>query len=688
MAGEGATREIFHLVAEQKLIFYAITIITIAVFVAGVLLLLRRYGWKTIFRPEGGFWKRLGKAIKLSVSNITIFHGSRFVGLMHFAIFGGMAVLLIGTIIVTIEEDFVRILIPQWSFFHGGFYVIFSIFMDIFGLLVFGALLIMIGRRLYLRKTQMSYGTIKEKSVKRFSILDDWFFVLMLLVIIIGGFLVEGLRLVGDPAQQEPYSFLGTFFASILQGIGITQGIAIAVFPTVWWFHAITAFVLLAYLPFSKAAHIFLGFLSIMLSDDNAGKTLPKVEEVPAAASTNPSSNPMKTFTGKELVMLDACVRCGRCHVACPAMNSGFPLSPRDVIMELGYKSSSSKENGKALAKYITKETLWSCTTCFACMERCPMKIEHLPFIVNMRRELVNEGEVDTQTQETLEKLTRYGNSFGKSDRMRAKWTKGLDFKVKDARKEEVNYLWFVGDYASYDDRMLDITQKVAKILNSANVDFGLLFNDERNAGNDVRRIGEEGLYEMLVEKNLDALNKGKFKQIVTTDPHTYNTLKNEYSQFNGGYKIKHYTQLIWDLIQKKKLKIKKELDYTVTYHDPCYLGRYNNIYDEPRKILDAIGVRLIEMDRNRETTYCCGGGGGRIWMEDMPGIKERPADNRIREAVSHETVDTFVVACPKDYVMFGDAVKTTNNEGKIFVKDIGELVYEALDLERISKEE
>jgi len=316
------------------------------------------------------------------------------------------------------------------------------------------------------------------------------------------------------------------------------------------------------------------------------------------------------------------------------------------------------------------------------------MKIEHLPFIVNMRRELVNEGEVDTQTQETLEKLTRYGNSFGKSDRMRAKWTKGLDFKVKDARKEEVNYLWFVGDYASYDDRMLDITQKVAKILNSANVDFGLLFNDERNAGNDVRRIGEEGLYEMLVEKNLDALNKGKFKQIVTTDPHTYNTLKNEYSQFNGGYKIKHYTQLIWDLIQKKKLKIKKELDYTVTYHDPCYLGRYNNIYDEPRKILDAIGVRLIEMDRNRETTYCCGGGGGRIWMEDMPGIKERPADNRIREAVSHETVDTFVVACPKDYVMFGDAVKTTNNEGKIFVKDIGELVYEALDLERISKEE
>ncbi|MCK5548779.1 MAG: (Fe-S)-binding protein, partial [Thermoplasmata archaeon] len=321
----------------------------------------------------------------------------------------------------------------------------------------------------------------------------------------------------------------------------------------------------------------------------------------------------------------------------------------------------------------------------------CPMKIEHIPFIVNMRRELVEEGEVDKQTQDTLEFLTRYGNSFGKSERMRAAWTKELDFKIKDARKEAVDYLWFVGDYASYDARTQDITRKVSKVFDSANISFGLLYDDERNSGNDVRRIGEEGLYEMLVETNAESVNNCEFKEIITTDPHTYNTLKNEYSQFiegNGGkLKVKHYTELIWDLIQNGKLKIKRKLNLTVTYHDPCYLGRYNNIYDEPRKILNALGARIVEMERNRESTYCCGAGGGRIWMEDAPGIKERPADNRIREAVALKNVNTFVVSCPKDYVMFEDAVKTTNNEGKIVIKDIAELVFEAMELKMSSKD-
>jgi Fe-S oxidoreductase/nitrate reductase gamma subunit len=721
MAGEEVSREVFRLLPQwQAYLFYIVAIITIVAVVLGIVLKLRRYGFKTIFRPPGGFWRRLGKGLKLTIINSTVMKGNRFAGLMHLAIFWGMIVLFIGTLIITLEEDILRPFAPGLMFWHGDFYVLFSFGMEVFGLLLIGGLLIMIGRRVYLRKTRMNYDTLKEREIRKVSIFDDWFFVILLLIIAVGGFAVEGLRLVADGISSEPYSFLGTGFASFLQWIGVSPGMADAAYPTSWWLHAITALVFVGYLPFSKAWHIFSGFLSIMMSDQTAGKALPRVDValgedhaeesqgIPGNAPVAANPGPVGAFTGRERLMLDACVRCGRCHEACPAKNSGYPLSPRDVILELRRKSFGKEGiggNGKKLAEYVSKDTLWSCTTCFACMEQCPMKIEHLPFIVNMRRELVDEGDVDAQVQETLEKMTRYGNSFGKSERMRAKWTKGLDFKIRDARKEEVDYLWFVGDYASYDDRVIPITQKTAKVFEAAGLKFGLLQNDERNSGNDVRRIGEEGLFEMLAEKNLAGLEKASFDYIVTTDPHTLNTLKNEYSQFNGGnggggansggnvgaipnegFKVKHYTELLWELIGTNKLNLKKKLGYTVTYHDPCYLGRYNDIYDEPRRILEALGVKLVEMDRHRETGYCCGAGGGRIWMEDTPGIEERPADNRISEAVALDSVDTFVVSCPKDYVMFGDAVKSTNNEGRIVVRDIAELVYEALNMDEDRK--
>jgi Fe-S oxidoreductase len=274
---------------------------------------------------------------------------------------------------------------------------------------------------------------------------------------------------------------------------------------------------------------------------------------------------------------------------------------------------------------------------------------------------------------------------------MRGKWTQELDFTIKDARKEPVEYLWYVGDYASYDPRIQNITRTTARVFQKAGLDFGILFEGERNSGNDVRRIGEEGLFEILKEKNLQAMKQAKFKMIVTTDPHTYNTLKNEYglngtsnggqnSLRNGMIPVKHYTEVLDELIHEGKLKITRALNRTVAYHDPCYLGRYNGVYDPPRRVLKALGMRLVEMPRNRSTSYCCGAGGGRIWMEDQPGIKERPAENRIREAVSLQGVQTLVAACPKDIVMFQDALKTTGNEGKLTVKDIADLVYEAIE--------
>jgi Fe-S oxidoreductase len=270
---------------------------------------------------------------------------------------------------------------------------------------------------------------------------------------------------------------------------------------------------------------------------------------------------------------------------------------------------------------------------------------------------------------------------------MRPRWAAGLQTKIKDARKEPVEAVWFVGDYASYDPRVIEVTQATAKILQQAGLDFGILMEAERNSGNDVRRVGEEGLFEMLRDKNMEAFDKVQWKNgsklIFTTDPHSYNTLKNEYS-FNGqGVTVKHYTELLDELIAKGRLPLKRKLSGRVTFHDPCYLGRYNGVYEPPRRIIRALGLELVEMPRHCERSLCCGAGGGRIWMEDQPDIQERPAENRVKEAAALENVTTLVVACPKDLAMFRDAVKTTGNEGRLAVKDLGELVAEAMKEEQ-----
>jgi Fe-S oxidoreductase len=234
-----------------------------------------------------------------------------------------------------------------------------------------------------------------------------------------------------------------------------------------------------------------------------------------------------------------------------------------------------------------------------------------------------------------------------------------------------------VGDYASYDPRLQPVTRAAARVFQRAGLDFGILYESEQNSGNDVRRVGEEGLFEMLREKNQGALGKAKFDKIVTTDPHTYNALKNEYFPENG--KVVHYTELLDGLIQAGKLPLRSKSNGAVTYHDPCYLGRYNGIYDAPRRVLHALGVRLTEMPRNRAQASCCGAGGGRIWMEDGPGVQERPAENRVREAAAVDGVSALVVACPKDLVMFQDALKTTGLENRLAVKDLIELVEECV---------
>jgi Fe-S oxidoreductase len=394
----------------------------------------------------------------------------------------------------------------------------------------------------------------------------------------------------------------------------------------------------------------------------------------------------LNDLTWKQLLDGDACTECGRCQDACPAYHSGTPLNPKEFILKIrdAQHETSTKKNGNGnslqfVGNKIEDDVMWSCTTCGACVSECPVLIEHIDSIVDMRRYLVIEGRVDDELQDALSNLGRYGNSFGKSARARSRWSRKLDPKIKDARKEAVQYLWFVGDYASFSPTLKEITQKTADVFQKSGLDFGILYESEQNAGNDVRRVGEEGLFEMLVENNLKTLNNSDFETIVTTDPHTYNTLKNEYpTNGNKPFSILHYTELLDYLISKGQLQFNKQLDHIVTFHDPCYLGRYNGIYDSPRRVIEATGCRIIEMPRNRANSYCCGAGGGRIWMAEGE-IQERPSESRINEAVELKEVTAFVVACPKDITMYQDAVKTTGQEDRMTVFDIIELIHDAM---------
>lgn len=610
---------------------------------------------------------------------------------MHLCIFFGMCVLFAGTALATIDQDIAYLLFKN-QFLKGSFYLGYKLFLDIFGVLLIAGLLLAIYRRYVIKPERLKnliYPTFP---------LDSFYLLAMLLFISVSGFFVEAIRLAESKVPWAHYSPFGSSLA-VLFG-SIDKHSLLKAHFAVWSLHGLAALTFIALIPHSKAFHMFTSAASVYLRNLGPVGALPAGD--PAGASK------ITDFTWRQLLQFDACTWCGRCQELCPAYISGSKLSPKNVILKLNdamLKFSVSNGNPTSLNTEVTEnkevakpdekplqETvfehaeLWGCTTCRQCEEVCPVFIEHPRAIIELRRYLVGQGIMDKTLQDALNSLNRYGNSFAKSDRMRAKWTQGLPFKVKDARKEPVDCVWFLGDYASFDPRLLTITQTVAKVLQQAGVDFGILYEAERNSGNDVRRIGEEGLFEILREKNLDAFSKVQWKNgkklIITTDPHSYNTLKNEYKFENGNIEVKHYTELLNELISNGKVQIKKKLSGKVTYHDPCYLGRYNGVYEEPRRVIQSLGLELVEMPRNRSRSHCCGAGGGRMWMEDTADIKERPSENRIKEAASLDGVQTIVVACPKDLAMFRDAVKTTGNEGKLVVKDIAELMAEAMEIQ------
>jgi Fe-S oxidoreductase/nitrate reductase gamma subunit len=583
---------------------------------------------------------------------------------MHFTIFWGMLVLAIGTALATVDWDVTHLLFG-FQFLKDGVYVLFELALDILGLLVVLGLGMAIYRRYVARPSRIQDFPVRSLAG------DDLYILVMLAFIVLSGYLTEGLRIAVTRPAWAAWSPIGNIIAGAFLSLGDPTDRTLHLI--IWSFHMLTAFALLASLPFTKLFHIFSVPLNIYFrSLQPAGALLP------ARSEGGMGVKEWKQFTWKQLLDFDSCTRCGRCQDVCPAHASSQVLSPRNMMVKLE-THLWEKANGRALhSDVVNADELWACTTCRACSQVCPAFIDHVGTFVDMRRYLVEQGTMDNLLQKALSNIGRYGNSFGQSERMRAKWTQPLQPPVKDVRKAPVEYLWFVGDYASYSTAMTDITQKTAQIFQKIGLDFGILYEGERNAGNDIRRVGEEGLFEMVVEKNNQALSKCNYKTIITTDPHTYNTLKNEYPWNGNRPTILHTAELFDQLIASGQLKFSKKLDYKVTYHDPCYLGRYNDVYDAPRRVIQATGCQLVEMPRHGDRAFCCGAGGGRIWMEEKD-VKERPSEVRVREAAALEGVQALVVACPKDVTMFRDAAKTTGNEERLKIKELVELVYEAV---------
>ena len=640
---------------------------------AALVLLFRFYQraslWWRVGRKEARwdhFFTRLGRLTQYAIVQTKVLR-QKYPGIMHLGIAWGFFVFFLGTALATIDSHF-------FKFLEGDIYLFYKFVLDTFTVFF----LVGAGMAAYRRYAQKPDRLTLDKGFTLSLVL--------ITLIVLGGLLTESLRLAVERPAWAWWSPAGWLLAQLWVATSASDAALTNWHLGVWVFHLLTVALTLILLPVGTLLHTLTGPLNAFFSklDRTQGQLAPIPEN---ESGEQLYAENLRNLSWKQLLDGDACTECGRCQDACPAHASGKPLSPKKFMLSLrealrldGPALLSGNGNMPVLiGERIKEDVLWSCTTCGACVHECPVLIEHIDTIVDMRRHLVLEGQVDTELQDALSNLGRYGNSFGQSERMRARWSKDIEPKIKDARREQVEYLWFLGDYASYSPTLTDITLMTTEVFRNAGVDFGILYDAERNAGNDVRRAGEEGLFEMLAEKNMMALTKSKYERIVTTDPHTYNTLKNEY-QFNGDEKptILHYTELLDQLITSGKLNFSKKLGYKVTYHDPCYLGRYNGVYDTPRRVIEATGCQIVEMPRSRDCAFCCGAGGGRIWMAEGE-VKERPSESRIREAVALEGVTDFIVACPKDVTMYRDAVKTTGNEEKIVVKDLIELVHEAM---------
>jgi Fe-S oxidoreductase/nitrate reductase gamma subunit len=670
---------------------YALLIIPVGFLAYGLARRVRM--WRT-GQPEDRFnaWgTRLRGAITKSILHGRIVRRRNlYGGIMHLMIFLGFITLLIGTIIVMIEDD-ITVPIFHYSFYRGNFYLGYKFAMNLAGLLLIAGVLMAFYTRLVRRpKTQ-------ETSA------DDLVLLSFLIILTVQGFVLGALRLAVQRDPWASWSFVSYALSLPLQGL--STGWLKALHQVNWFSHFATTFAFLAYFAYSKMIHPFTSLVNVFFRRLKPRGKLEPIANLEEAESFGIAH--LEDFTWAQLMNLDACMHCGRCLEFCPTFNTDKPLRPRDLILEIGgYMAdqgglfSGELGAGQNSARYrwgegpereliggvVSTEELWDCTTCGACMEQCPVLIEHVPLIVGMRRNLVLEqSEFPDELTNVFNNLERLNSPYQFPPNQRDAWTKKMAQPVRimaeaAAAEEAVEVLFFVGCLGSFDSRNQRTTMALARILQTAGINFAILGKEETCTGDPARRVGNEYLAQMMAMQTVETLNQYSFKKIVTACPHCFNAIKNEYPEIGGNYEVVHHSELISQLIAEGRIALDPASDIArgkVTYHDPCYLGRYNSVYDDPRSVVSALpGAELTEMPRNRNHSFCCGGGGGRLFMEETRG-------SRINRARVTEALDTgaeiLAASCPFCMTMFEDGINGVEANDRLQVRDIAELVAAAM---------
>jgi Fe-S oxidoreductase/nitrate reductase gamma subunit len=632
---------------------YALSVVALGVFALG---LWQRAALWLEGKPEVR-WDRVPERLRFLLR-----HGllqariltQRYPGVMHALMLWGFLALLLGTILATIDYDITTRLPGGLAFklLRGPFYLGYELVLDLFG------------RRFVVRP-------------RRIDPTPDFAWALSLLLAInVTGFVMEACRLAVVQPWWAPWSPVGFGLGQAFLAAGLDEPALRGLHLTIWIVHFIISFLFIALIPHSYFVHLITTPLNTFLVKLTPPGALTPIENIEEAESLGVSK--LEEFSWKRRLDFDACTMCGRCQDVCPAFLAGTPLSPKRVILKL--RGLMHHGNGRPIhgtdPDQVSPTELWACTTCMACVEACPAFIDIVDTIVDLRRYLaLSEGALPGTAGTSLQNMQRAGNPWGLAGADRLAWAEGMDVpRLQEG--VEVEYLYWVGCSASYDRRNQAIARAVVKILKAAGVSFAVM-SEEKCNGDAARRLGEEYLYQTLAQENVGNLNRYRFRKVIAPCPHCFNTIGREYRQFGGQYEVVHHSVVIAQLLREGKLQLTRSRDELLTYHDSCYLGRYNGVFDAPRESLQAIpGLRVIEMPRSRNKGLCCGGGGGHMWME-IRG-ERRVNEIRVEEALSTQAT-TVGTACPFCLAMVDLGRKVAGAEDKIAVKDIAELVAEAL---------
>jgi Fe-S oxidoreductase len=602
-------------------------------------------------------------------------------GLMHAFIFWGFLVLL-----TTILEAFGEVVQRRFAVPVIGHSPALGLVQDVFAVLV----IIGVGMAAFIRKVQ------RPDRFKGSHLEEADFILLMILGIMLTLLALNGAKVaLGINEAPKAWTPVSNLAAKVFERM--SPG-AVSGFEHLFlWAHILLILGFLAYIPYSKHLHIFVSEINVFFTNTRARGHLEPLHidlEGAEAQDVRLGAATVEDLTWKEILDTYACTECGRCQSVCPAWNTGKPLSPKLIVMNLrdhvfqqGPRILAAEEKGEEYEKVplnpdvIEDEVVWDCVTCGACMQECPVNIEHVDHIVDMRRNLVmGESRFPAEAGTLLRNLENASNPWGQPQSERADWVKDLDVRVlEDGRAPE--YLYWVGCAGSFDERARKISRAVVQVLQEAGISFAILGSRELCNGDPARRIGNEYLYQELARRNIETLNSVDARKIVVNCPHCLNTLKNEYPDFGGSYEVIHHTELFARLIAEGKVRPTSSVDEVLTYHDPCYLGRHNGVYDQPREVLRRIpGVRTTEMPRHRERSFCCGAGGSRMWLEEHLG--KRINVERTEEAIS-TGAHTMGVACPFCLIMLDDGAKAKGE--RIQVLDVAQVVAQSIQPEPLT---